>query len=87
MEFHNYMEDLVVEIVEEILSQTQGVCGCQQCKVDIAAYALNKLTPKYVVTPKGRVFTRLQEVQLQAKADIIREVVKAIEVIKNNPRH
>jgi competence protein ComFB len=51
------------------------------------ALVLNKLPSKYVVTLKGRVYTKLSELELQRKADIVKELTKAIEIVKNNPQH
>lgn len=87
MEIHNYMEDVVMSVVENTLSKAEDICNCQKCKLDIAALALNKLPPKYIVTQKGRVYTKLAELQLQAMADVTREVTKAIEIVKKNPHH
>lgn len=87
MEFYNYMEDLVVETLEELLSKRTDVCKCKICVLDIATLALNKLPPKYVVTQRGRVYTKLSELELQLKVDVIKGLTQAIEVVKNNPRH
>ncbi len=87
MEIHNYMEDAVKNILDEILAERQDLCKCEKCRLDMMAWALNRLPPKYVVTHKGRVYTKLQEINLQFKTDIIRESAKAVEHIKNNPQH
>ncbi|MCM8823131.1 MAG: late competence development ComFB family protein, partial [Candidatus Omnitrophica bacterium] len=60
---------------------------CDRCKLDMLAWALNRLSPRYIVTNEGRVYTKLQEINIQSRVDVIREVTKAIEHIKNNPRH
>ncbi len=87
MELHNYMEDAVKENLERLLSERDDLCKCEKCKLDIMALALNKLPSKYVVTSKGRIYTRLSELELQRKADIVKELTKAIEIVKNNPQH
>lgn len=87
MEFHNYMEELVLEVVEDLLSKRDDVCRCEKCKLDIATFALNKLPPKYVVTQKGRVYTKLSELEIQEKANIVKEVTRGIEKVKSNPQH
>jgi competence protein ComFB len=87
MELHNYMEDAVRENLERLLSERDDICKCEKCKLDIMALVLNKLPSKYVVTLKGRVYTKLSQLELQRKADIVKELTKAIEIVKNNPQH
>lgn len=87
MEFHNYMEDLVLDVLEDLLSKRDDVCACEKCKLDMATFALNKLPPKYVVTHKGRIYTKLAELEIQVKADIVKEVTKGIEKVKSKPQH
>jgi competence protein ComFB len=55
-------------------------------KLDILAYALNRLPPRYVVTDKGHLFTRVDELKQQFKTDLIVELTKAIHFINSNPR-
>lgn len=88
MQIHNYMEDIVSDTIEEILSRREDdICKCEQCKLDIMALALNQLKPKYVVTEKGRIYTKLAEVTLQCKIDVTKEVARAVEQVVSNPRH
>jgi competence protein ComFB len=81
------MEDIVFDILEKLLSEIKDTCKCEKCKLDIASLALNRLSPKYVVTQRGMVYTKLETLALQSKADVLRETTKAIEVVKKNPRH
>lgn len=87
MELYNYMEDVVKSALEELFSQKKDICKCDKCKFDIAAMALNKLHPKYVVTEKGRVYTKLSELGLQSKTDILKELVKAMNIVQKKPQH
>lgn len=82
----NYMEDVVFKYLDSIIASTD-CCRCQRCRMDIAAYALNQLPSKYVVTRKGEVYSKLLELQQQFETDVIIAIVKAIEVVKKNPRH
>lgn len=86
-ELKNYMEKMVVKNMESQLSTREDICKCERCKLDILAYALNHLPAKYVVTDKGSIYTRLEELEVQLNADITREVLKAIELVKANKRH
>lgn len=87
MEIHNYLEDVVNDELEELLSETEDICKCQKCKLDIKVWTLNRLPPKYVITDKGRLFTKLKEQDVQFRADVVRELTKAILHISRNPQH
>jgi competence protein ComFB len=86
-ELKNYMEKMVIKNMESQLEKRNDLCKCERCKLDIIAYALNHLPAKYVVTDKGSIYTRLEELEFQLNADITREVLKAIELVKANKRH
>jgi competence protein ComFB len=85
--FKNYMEEVVDGTIEEILSYHDDVCGCERCRLDIKALALNHLPPKYVVTDIGYVYTKINELESQFKADVAVAVTNAIKVVRKNPRH
>ena len=52
------------------------------------AYALNRLTPKYVSTVNGQVFTRIkQELENQPSVDLDVAIIQAIQHISASPRH
>lgn len=83
---HNLIEDMVLETVNELLKK-EGVCDCEQCKLDVAAIALNSLPPRYVVTAKGASYAKADMLDLQKYIDIIGAVTKAIKLVKEHPRH
>lgn len=87
MEIRNYMEDIVSDVLEDLLSQKEDICKCQKCKFDMMVMALNRLPPKYVVSDKGRFYTKLDGEEVQSKADVLRELTKAMINISKNPRH
>lgn len=83
----NYMEDIVKRNRDTQMESRPEICACGRCKLDVFAYAINHLPPKYVVTDKGHIFTKLQEMETQFNADVTREVLRAIEFIKSHKRH
>lgn len=83
----NVMEILVSETIDEILSANNKVCGCQRCRFDLAAIALNKLPASYVVTEVGEVIIRTNSLRQQCKVDIIRAVTEAINIVSKYPHH
>lgn len=82
----NYMEDCVIDMMEEVM-KGMNVCTCEKCQMDIAAIALNSLPPKYVVTRKGQLFTKLSVLQQQFDVDIISAITKAAVIVSKKPRH
>lgn len=83
----NYMEDIVDLILPSVIKGYKDVCSCSECLEDIKAITLNHLKPHYVATDKGEVYTKLNELVIQFRADIIKEIVMAMEKVNGNPRH
>jgi len=83
----NYMEYIVEENLPLVLDNYPNICKCEKCIDDIKAIALNNLKPLYVVTEKGTVYSKLKELNLQFRTDIISELTQATEVVCKNPKH
>lgn len=82
----NYMEDIVIRNLTEQLENRADIKADERFRMDVIAMSLNQLPPKYVVTDKGHIYTKLQQMEVQFNADVTRVVLKAIESVKNNPR-
>lgn len=87
MNLHNTMEKAVFNLIDKILDKRDDLCKCEKCRLDIIAIALNNLPAKYVVTEKGQLFSKVNEMEIQFGADIIKEIVKAIETVSKSPHH
>lgn len=87
LELKNVMEDVVASYVDEVLEQDQDFCGCHSCRLDVIAFSLNSLKPKYVVSPKGYVYAKMGELQAQFRADTVVAATKAMKVVGRSPRH
>lgn len=87
MELKNCMEELVMERINSHITEVGTVCGCTQCKLDIAALALNKLPPRYVVTDKGETFTKIRSLEQQFTADVDVAIANAVQVVQSDPHH
>lgn len=83
----NYMEIVVDNILKKILPDYNNLCKCEKCCDDIKAIALNNLKPIYVVTNAGNLYAKVNELEIQFSTDIVKELVKAIEVVSKNPHH
>lgn len=81
------MEKVVEDALADVLQQSNHVCDCEECKVDIMAIALNHLPPKYVGTRKGEVFTKLNTLSNQFNSDAVIEITKAIDIVNKKPNH
>lgn len=86
MKIKNYMEDSVKIQIPRVI-ESQDVCKCDVCKLDILAITLNTLPPKYVRTEEGEVYTKIESLTVQFEADIIQAIIKAIKIVKKYPRH
>ena len=86
-ELVNYMEKLVKSKLEDVLNMRKDICHCEQCKLDIMAVALNNLTPRYIVTDRGKLYTRLDMMEVQFGVDILMAISKGIKVVTEHPRH
>ena len=54
----NEAERLVFEELEQQLHDDTDICKCQDCVLDMAAYALNHTAPNYRVSLLGKVSLR-----------------------------
>jgi competence protein ComFB len=57
MKLKNYQEDLVIYLSELVLKNRHDVKASESLLHDVAAYTLNRLPPRYIVSERG--FTRL----------------------------
>ena len=92
MEFHNTVEDTVIARVNEIFNALEKgnpgkFCTCNQCRMDIICYALNRMPPHYIVSNRGasRVQWESFERQQQA-ADITAMVHEGLKKVNHNQR-
>lgn len=86
----NYMEEIVRNYLNNILKTDPAyanVCKCEHCIEDIMAKALNNLKPYYVTTKKGEVFAEYSALETQHQAEVITEVIKAIEFVSKYVNH
>ena len=88
MDLVNFMEEAVKRTLEDLLQEPRyrSLALREKTKMDILAYALNHLPPRYSVTEKGRLFTRVNELKQQFTTDIVVELSRAIEHVSANPR-
>lgn len=83
----NIMEDAVEYQLNKLLPTMPEVCSCENCKLDMMSYALNRLSPQYVRTDTGALFQKLSNYQPQAEIEILTTVMNAINKIGSHPQH
>ncbi len=86
IQLKNYMEYIVNMLIDYVLKD-MDVCKCKKCVMDISAMALNQLPPKYIVTEKGELFSKLNTLRQQFEVDVVSAITKSAVVVKGMPRH
>ncbi|ACL75044.1 late competence development ComFB family protein [Ruminiclostridium cellulolyticum] len=82
----NYMEEVVFNLIDSVLNDID-MCKCELCIKDIAALALNSLPPKYIVSEKGELYSKVNSLRSQFEVDVISAITKAAVLVKKTPRH
>jgi competence protein ComFB len=49
----NHTKELVYQRVEELLTKRDDVCSCETCVLDLVAFTLNRVTPRYTTSLLG----------------------------------
>lgn len=83
----NMTELMVQEKLNELLENGESCCNCSQCREDIIAYALNQLSPHYVSTDEGHLYTKAKVLSIQYEVEITTALAKAIKQVSEHPRH
>ena len=86
---NNLTEEVVLEMLKKMLQREEfeNICKDEDCLLDMATYALNRLPAKYVATSKGEVFTKTEELEQQHSVDVLSVVTRAIKVVSENEHH
>lgn len=86
---NNHTETVVLEIMDDLIKKEEfkNICTCNQCLLDIASYALNRLPARYIVTQEGEILAKLAEFERQLQVDAVSTITKAIRTITKKPNH
>jgi competence protein ComFB len=84
----NESENLVIGEMERqlALKKNQNNCRCEDCILDIAAFALNSLMPLYRVSLMGNLYAENAKMTPYAE-EVKAAVAAAILRVKANPSH
>lgn len=86
----NYMEEIVSKYLYHLLKTDPNyshLCNCEHCIDDMMAKTLNNLKPYYITTKTGEVFAEYSSLETQKQAEVISEVIKAVEFVSKNKKH
>jgi competence protein ComFB len=92
MDIRNVMEDSVKAVVEELFEIEEkekrlGFCTCDQCKLDVACYVLNRVKPEYIVSSRGLAYSEKEGLdKVQRRADVISLVKEGWGKVSHAPR-
>jgi competence protein ComFB len=83
----NIVEDLVRRVHDELAPTVpEAHPDCAVCREDVMVYALNRLEPHYVATPRGEVLSKLDLEGDQRRADAMIVLTEAFRYVAANPR-
>nr|WP_300003476.1 late competence development ComFB family protein [Tissierella sp.] len=83
----NYMEIVVEDILASVLKEHKLACDCEICIADVKAITLNNVKPMYVVSNKGLMYNKLNELNMQFKADVVAQLMNSIKIVEAKPSH
>lgn len=92
MKIHNQLEEVVVDTVNEIFDEEAqtgqtGYCTCDQCRLDVACYVLNRSRPRYTLSGRGVAHLNFDyQERLQEKADLVALIRAGIETVSRTKR-
>ncbi len=90
MRVHNRIEDLVLNTVHEIFDEreTEGsICTCSQCRMDVACYVLNRISPEYIVSSRGLAHMEADyHSNVQKIADVVKLVNEGVDIVSRSKR-
>jgi competence protein ComFB len=86
-DMENETERFVLQYLEEALNSDTTVCRCEDCVLDMAAYALNHAPVSYRISLLGKLYAKAKEIDEGYVKKIKKAVHEAVEKIKANPSH
>ncbi len=82
----NTIKDKVLETLEDEFENIElSICLCEECVIDMACYALNRIKPNYTASLYGALYSRADADS--RSADIKQIVDDAIKFVSSNASH
>jgi|GEM_PF-4521586 hypothetical protein len=86
MEKSTVLESIINEVMCGYFREENDTCKCPACKEYIVATLMKRLSPQFAEMLKDKKAIRVQVVDNQIKADVMREFMSVISSLKNNPQ-
>ena len=92
MELHNAIKGTVISKVQEIFEvldngkNPEKFCTCDQCRMDVTCYVLNRTPPRYIVSGRGASHIEKGIEWQQQTADITALIHEALKRVNHNLR-
>jgi competence protein ComFB len=84
----NEAEVMVIREMEvQLEKEPEEVCRCEECVLDIAALALNTVSPLYRISLLGTQYAHQAINQKEYAVSVKQAVAKAIKKVRGNPAH
>ena len=74
------------ERIETILEDTEDLCRCETCVLDIAAFVLNRITPRYSTSLLGDLHPDKVKVKKQ-QVEIDLAIRAGLKRLREHPHH
>jgi competence protein ComFB len=79
------VEEVFANIIKE--GNTGNFCTCSQCRLDTACYALNRTSPRYIISNRGAARAELETIaRQQSEADITTLIYEGLKRVNHNQR-
>lgn len=85
LRMRNFMEDMVRDKLEHTLGVLE-CCDCERCRGDIVALALNQLPTAYAVADGNDAYY-MKKLRGAYEVKVTAALIRAIQQVKQNPRH
>jgi len=82
----NRAEDMIFEAIEKRIESGVDMCTCRECVLDLAAYALNHVTPRYYTSLLAPLHPT-PEVAPKARVEIDLAIAAGLKKIRSHPHH
>ncbi len=82
----NANEELIKQKLEELWKNNK-FCKCDRCKRDVYALVLNRTAPHYVVSHKGKLFTKLNFSENKENIEVVKTIMEVMDTIGKHPNH
>ncbi len=82
MNDHYLIRQIIDEAINDFFAANKEACSCDSCRKRIAERLLDKLTLRYNFTKDDLSYARIQSIDIQIKAEALRELTS---LLQNNP--